>query len=856
MTNRITKRTLLIIAVFLFVAMSAQVFAGGAASAAVNPNIALTALNKSAGKITPQTFQPEHTTYKILLEYEDGENFTLRPTIRTGGTFTVNNGTNHYGRGDTVPLTLPPGETTTVKLTAWFGGEEGRTYTLEIERMLRYTVKENPTEDWIFYDEFNNAASTTTNGSGASDIYFECDAGEERYNFGWNPEAGLGGAGGMRAVYKNGEPVGGLKLSFGRSNNDVDYGKSKILPEVDLKEIYVRWYMRSSRNWISGGSNEKLCRFMGMTANGTWAQSFIAHLWSGGNDDTRLCVDPVSGIAADGWTQKTTKYNDFDNFRWLGSRTGPKLFTTRDAVGEWYCIEMHVKLNDPGVNNGVAQYWIDGVLEACSDNLNFIGDWNPGVDEDPTHVGINRFFLENFMNNHGSFFPAGHTQYRDYTNLVLSTKRIGPAEFIYQPEPPEEPTATLIDITPTPFHSQVIQPTTTMPRHKGDVSGDGRVTVDDILLVRDHIFATAVLQGEALWAADVNDDGRVDIIDILMIRDIIYAKADNTVMSARLFTEGAAPMQGSPDWTLASLGKSAGKLMPALFEPTHTEYKILLEYEDGADFTLTPFMNFGGGTIRVNGETTRRERGEIIPVTLPAGETTTIKLTVFSRTSIEGLTYTVDIERMMPYTVVEKPTKDWIFHDEFNDDSTTRSYGSNPTNTYYENNSPATFKWDAQAGMGGSGGMRAIYEKGKGVGGLKLSFGRTNNDVRYGTSNISPDVDYKEIYVRWYVRSSRNWLSGGNNEKLGRITGITSNASWAQNFIVHVWSQDRDDTRLCIDPASGIDKEDGITQKTTKYNDFNNLRWMGLKNGPRPFTTKDAVGEWYCIEMHVKLNDP
>jgi hypothetical protein len=73
-------------------------------------------------------------------------------------------------------------------------------------------------------------------------------------------------------------------------------------------------------------------------------------------------------------------------------------------------------------------------------------------------------------------------------------------------------------------------------------------------------------------------------------------------------------------------------------------------------------------------------------------------------------------------------------------------------------------------------------------------------------------------------------------------------------MIAHLWSGGPGDAYLLIDPASGI-SSDG-TLKSTRYNDFSNLRWLGNKKGKLPLFSDDLVGRWFCIEAHVKLNTP
>lgn len=60
----------------------------------------------------------------------------------------------------------------------------------------------------------------------------------------------------------------------------------------------------------------------------------------------------------------------------------------------------------------------------------------------------------------------------------------------------------------------------------GDTSGDGEVTILDLLMVRKHIVGSTILSGTNLKAADVNHDGEVTILDLLMVRKNILKEID------------------------------------------------------------------------------------------------------------------------------------------------------------------------------------------------------------------------------------------------------------------------------------------------------------------------------------------
>jgi len=78
----------------------------------------------------------------------------------------------------------------------------------------------------------------------------------------------------------------------------------------------------------------------------------------------------------------------------------------------WYCIEAHVRLNDPGASNGIQEFWIDGQLEARADDLDFVGSYQ---DYASTRSSSRTYW------NDGS--PREQERYFD--NIVISTAPIG-----------------------------------------------------------------------------------------------------------------------------------------------------------------------------------------------------------------------------------------------------------------------------------------------------------------------------------------------------------------------------------------------------------------------------------------------
>jgi hypothetical protein len=227
---------------------------------------------------------------------------------------------------------------------------------------------------------------------------------------------GLDGSRAMRARWQTAEVgAGSLTRTFGRSPVN-----SQSHSTTDFREIYWRLYVKMQPGWT--GSPDKLSRAT-IFATSNWAQAMIAHIWSSGDF---LMMDPASGIDTSG-NLATTKYNDFANLRWIGARTGTTPLFTSAASGTWHCVESHVKLNTPGLADGVFEFWIDGNSEARRTDMDWIGTWQG--------YGINAVFFENYWN---AGAPAERIRYFD--NIVIATQRIG----CLDARPPSAPTGLAI----------------------------------------------------------------------------------------------------------------------------------------------------------------------------------------------------------------------------------------------------------------------------------------------------------------------------------------------------------------------------------------------------------------------------
>ena len=74
--------------------------------------------------------------------------------------------------------------------------------------------------------------------------------------------------------------------------------------------------------------------------------------------------------------------------RWLGAQQGATPLFDSSHVGQWHCVETHMKLNTAGQSDGMFELWVDGNLDAQRTGLNWLGSYSA--------YGINTILFENY----------------------------------------------------------------------------------------------------------------------------------------------------------------------------------------------------------------------------------------------------------------------------------------------------------------------------------------------------------------------------------------------------------------------------------------------------------------------------
>ncbi|MHB1297852.1 MAG: Ig-like domain-containing protein [Gemmatimonadaceae bacterium] len=192
------------------------------------------------------------------------------------------------------------------------------------------------------------------------------------------------------------------------------------------------------------------------------------------------------------------------------------------------------------------------------------------------------------------------------------------------------------------------------------------------------------------------------------------------------------------------------------------------------------------------------------------------------------------------------PRAGWIWCDDFDVDRLAK---------YFEvDNAGGRFGRVNGVGNGGSYGMRARWSAGAtNAGSLHLAVGKTPQS--YFRPADAGTAKYRELYWRVYVRNQPGWVGGGG-DKLSRAFVFASPSTWAQAMIAHVWSGDDNSSSenfLTLDPVRGTDAAGAL--RTTGYNDFANMTFLGLTKGTNPIFSAANVGTWHCVEARARLND-
>jgi hypothetical protein len=164
------------------------------------------------------------------------------------------------------------------------------------------------------------------------------------------------------------------------------------------EHIYVRWYQRWSPGFIWEPSATKMAILRPM---GGYPQFYPQVMWGAGEFAIQAQV-----IAEANWDARNFTQNIGTPVRFQSDR--------------WYCIEVFVKLNAPGIADGELAAWIDGELKLSYNGRAFRGE-TPEAPA-PSTATIQAFGLTGY---YGGITPVLQPQTSWQDDVVASLERIG-----------------------------------------------------------------------------------------------------------------------------------------------------------------------------------------------------------------------------------------------------------------------------------------------------------------------------------------------------------------------------------------------------------------------------------------------
>lgn len=196
------------------------------------------------------------------------------------------------------------------------------------------------------------------------------------------------------------------------------------------EEIYFRYYLRFGDDWNQTVQGGKMPGISGTYGRAGWGgrRSDGTNGWSarGSFSETVQPGNPLAGRTVLGhYVYHADMEGTYgDGYPWVES-WGPEGQGGLLEPGRWASVEMHVRLNTPGANDGVLRAWVDGVLAMERSGMRF---------RDVDSLKIERIWMNIY---HGGTEPSPYDQHAFIDHVVVARSYIGPMGG-FTPEPPTD----------------------------------------------------------------------------------------------------------------------------------------------------------------------------------------------------------------------------------------------------------------------------------------------------------------------------------------------------------------------------------------------------------------------------------
>jgi len=186
------------------------------------------------------------------------------------------------------------------------------------------------------------------------------------------------------------------------------------------EEVFFRYYARLANDWNQIVDGGKLPGLSGTYGVAGWGgrKSNGTNGWStrGAYIKTASDNNPLSGKTGIGnyiyHADMTGNYGDIAI--WQNDYLGYL------EKNRWYSIEQQVKMNTPGMNDGILRTWVDGIIAYEITSLRF---------RDTSSLKIEQLWLNIY---HGGTAKSPYDQHMFVDNIVLAKSYIGPAAGLEQ----------------------------------------------------------------------------------------------------------------------------------------------------------------------------------------------------------------------------------------------------------------------------------------------------------------------------------------------------------------------------------------------------------------------------------------
>jgi hypothetical protein len=213
------------------------------------------------------------------------------------------------------------------------------------------------------------------------------------------------------ANYPGGAGGRGQRHWIGQSSGNTNGSGGVWYRFAPVQEVYVRWYVRWQAGLKLGGNAQPIAR-----------NHKIVYFSGGGCGQPGGCYFDIQG---NNFGFIVNGYDYHGGTGWDGMFRG----SNAPSDGRWIVMEIRLKNSTGGLPNGIAQWWVDGVLQLNATNVDMKGS-----------TGFAEF---EFPNNHQFTTVAGGCcdMYEDLDDVAIrTTGPIGPLGGTLPPTPPAPPT--------------------------------------------------------------------------------------------------------------------------------------------------------------------------------------------------------------------------------------------------------------------------------------------------------------------------------------------------------------------------------------------------------------------------------